>query len=198
MVGFFTTLLSVIFTFYADDTRGTSGLGSKKIIGMNVNMAVLAACVTLLPVASGFLQSLLGSFNPLSKFAELRSAAIRVRSEIYVRLRSGALVPRFTAAFNSATDVPNPHAGLHAQAQGFDQHVRLGVPLSPETDLPRDVSSRSLEQIEQIQNMARLAELDDDKTDDRRSSVSLESVRQQARINTAETRRATFAENIDR
>ena len=51
--------------------------------GLQFTPLALALC--LLPLATAMVQAIFSKFNPLSKYASLEQAALRVRTEIYVR-----------------------------------------------------------------------------------------------------------------
>eukprot|EP00928_Gymnodinium_smaydae_P055664 TRINITY_DN3915_c0_g1_i3.p1 TRINITY_DN3915_c0_g1~~TRINITY_DN3915_c0_g1_i3.p1 ORF type:complete len:811 (+),score=106.48 TRINITY_DN3915_c0_g1_i3:58-2490(+) len=94
-----TTVASVLYSLAQDVGEGSeacsddSGQCSVNALGMDLTphmIKIVGFAVTVLPLVSAFLLSCTSKFSPVSKWAQLHVAAVRVRSEIYrYRSRTG-------------------------------------------------------------------------------------------------------------
>lgn len=130
----------------------------------------LSLVLCVLPLISATVQAIFSKFNPLSKYASLEQAALRVRTEIYMyRTRTLDYKPRN----RQQLDIMKSIARIQKE-----QAMKM---MASNSQAAQDASSNALPNAVRLPAPTKLAE-------DEESSTQTAS----------ETRRAIFAENLDR
>ena len=188
IMSFLTTVFAVFETFvkleYLSDTDGEVPdkwkWGFEVIDGLKLDLTSLVLLITLLPLVTTVTQSIFSRFSPLSKYASLELAALRVRTEIYMyRTRTLDYKPRHRGQLNIMKQIERVQEEENRAAMR-----RLAERKYDEEERAQQLSSLAagMEAEEELEELAS-AGGDDDK---------------RGPAQAVETRRRIFAENVDK